>query len=76
MAKCPVCETNTTTHYVRGFIVGILLGLLIGFVAGQLFHSWEYGRIAGQKIEKLESKNQELEKGYVPPRQSVPQKTK
>ena len=68
MAKCPVCETRTVDHWIRGFIVGFLLGLLIAFISGQLFHSWQYSKFASQRIEKLEDKNKELREGYVPPR--------
>jgi hypothetical protein len=66
--KCPVCETRTIDHWIRGFVVGILLGSLIAFIAGQLFHSWEYSKFAISRIEKLQEKNSELKQGYVPPR--------
>ena len=68
MAKCPVCETNSSQHWLRGFVIGLFLALLIGFVAGQLFHSWQFKALLGGKIENLESRNDELKKGYIPPR--------
>ena len=68
MGKCPVCETRTVDHWIRGFVVGILLGSLIAFIGAQLFHSWQYSKFAGSRIEKLETKNEELKQGYVPPR--------
>ena len=66
MAKCPVCETNVSQHWFRGFLVALFLGLLVGFVGGQLFHSWQYSKFASSRIEKLEDKNKELREGYVP----------
>ena len=66
MAKCPVCETRTIDHWIRGFVIGSCLCLLIGFICGQLFHSWQYSKFASQRIEKLEDKNKELKEGYVP----------
>lgn len=68
MAKCPVCEVRAIDHWWRGFIVAICLGLLIGFVAGQLFHSWQFGKVFGGRIEILEERNEELRKGFIPPR--------
>ena len=70
MAKCPVCETRTVDHWIRGFLIAIFLGLLVGFIGGQLFHSWQYGRLAEKRIGLLEEKKDELVKGYVPPRES------
>lgn len=69
MAKCPVCETRTIDHYLRGFVVALLLGLLIGFVGGQLFHKWQYGDVFKSRAERLENVNDELRKGYVPLRE-------
>ncbi len=66
--RCPVCESNSTTHYVRGFVVAVCLGLLIGFVSGQLFHSWEYGKMFSDRNSKLGDRIEELQKGYVPPK--------
>ncbi len=66
MAKCPVCETNVGQHWMRGFLVGLFMALLIGFVGGQFFHAWQYDGSLKSVIEKLESRNEELRKGYVP----------
>ena len=68
MAKCPICETKTVDHWMRGALIIGALCLLLGFIAGQLFHSWQYSKFASQRIEKLEDKNKELRDGYVPPR--------
>ena len=66
--KCPVCETNTTTHWFRGFIVGVCLAMLIGFVCGQLFHTLVYDGSFKRVIWHLQEDKEELKKGYVPPR--------
>lgn len=68
MARCPVCETRTIDHWIRGFVVGILLGCVIAFIGGQLFHKWQYGDIWKGKYEREVGVNDELKKGYVPPR--------
>lgn len=68
MTKCPVCETRTIDHWMRGALIIGALCLLMGFIGGQLFHSWQYSKFASQRIEKLEDKNRELRDGYVPQR--------
>jgi len=68
MARCPVCETNVSEHWMRGFLVGFFLALLVGFITGQLFHAWQYDGSFKAVIERLELRNEELKKGYVPPR--------
>ena len=72
MAKCPVCETRTETHWLRGFLVALFLGLLMGFIGGQLFHDWKYNEFSKKEIRRLEETNSELRKGYVPPK-PIPQ---
>ena len=53
---------------MRGFLVGFFLALLVGFITGQLFHAWQYDGSFKAVIERLELRNEELKKGYVPPR--------
>ncbi len=62
--KCPICETNATSHWLRGFLVGI--SLLLVFIGGLIFHDWQYDRPLKADNQKLEDRNQELRKGYVP----------
>ena len=76
MAKCPVCETNVTQHWFRGFLVALFLGILIGFIGGQLFHKWQYGDMWKDRSQRLEIANEELRKGYVPPKPILPQEKK
>ena len=64
--RCPVCEMNATAHWLRGFLIGFCMALLIGFIGGQLFHGWQYDRPLKAEIGKLEDRNQELRKGFVP----------
>ena len=68
MGKCVVCETKASDHWIRGFLIGLFMALLIGFISGQLFHAWQYDGSLKAVIEKLESRNEELRKGYVPPK--------
>ncbi len=65
--KCPICEMDSGSHWLRGFLIGLCAALLIGFIGGQIFHNWQYDRQLKGDIQKLEERNQELRKGYVPP---------
>ena len=66
MARCPVCETKASDHWLRGFLIGLFMALLIGFIGGQFFHAWQYVGPMRAVIANQELKVEEFKKGYVP----------
>jgi len=69
MAKCPVCKSEVSRLGIKDLlIIAAVIGWL-SFMGGQLFHHFQVQGPMRGVIQNLEERNDELKKGYVPPRE-------
>ncbi len=68
MAKCPICRSEINRLGIKDLIIiGAVIGWL-AFIGGQFFHHLQYTGPMKSIVQNLEERNDELRKGYVPPR--------